>query len=187
MNELQLKLEGQRAALAAETNAAKKAALSAEIAATEAEIAASQAAPTSSKNIAPREMSVTGILLSVEEITMDTGDFVLIHIQDNEDEIHTIASSTSFWSKVGKFLKEDTTVKATFEVRKKGVTGYDNRGTWELHKSDGNNLSRITRYSEKSFDRSVSMRQRGEDLEILQVVESERLDAIARYLQGTFR
>jgi hypothetical protein len=134
---------------------------------------------------APSTKEITGVLVSVDNIETQKGDIVLLSIQDAQDEIVKVSTSTNYWKKVGKLFATDAIVKASFEVRIENVTGYPNeKGDLVPHQSSGNNLSSITRFSALSFQRMLDNLTKDADIATISTVEPERVSAVASYLSA---
>lgn len=135
---------------------------------------------------APAKKDIIGILLSSETIETKAGEIVLISIQDADDEVITVSTSPAYWKKIGKLFPVDSTIKASYEVRKKGLSGYakDSAKPDELtaHESDGNNLVGMNRFSSASFERMMLKNTVTDAVAQLQAVELERVDAISNFL-----
>lgn len=134
----------------------------------------------------PITKEIVGTLVSID--TLDSG-IVLLNVQNVEDEIQTIATSEAYWRKVGKLYQADAIVKASYEVRIEGVTGYTPEGSEEpvAHKSSGNNLSSISRFSSLSFQRMLDSQSKEADISVINAVEPERVNAVAQYLSSYVR
>ena len=132
---------------------------------------------------------IVGILLSAETIETRSGDLVLISVQNIDDEIVTVTSSTNYWKKVGKLFPSDTIVKISYEQRVKDVTGYVTEGSEELtaHTSDGNNLSGINRFSTLAYQRLLDAKDMESGVAVISSVEPDRVNAVASYLSAFVR
>ena len=132
---------------------------------------------------------IVGILLSAETIETKSGDLVLISVQNIDDDIVTVTSSTNYWKKVGKLFPADTIVKISYEQRVKDVTGYATENSEELtaHTADGNNLSGINRFSTLAYQRLLDAKDMENGVAVISSVEPDRVNAVASYLSAFVR
>ena len=132
---------------------------------------------------------IVGILLSAETIETKSGDLVLISVQNIDDDIVTVTSSTNYWKKVGKLFPADTIVKISYEQRVKDVTGYATESSEELtaHTADGNNLSGINRFSTLAYQRLLDAKDMESGVAVISSVEPDRVNAVASYLSAFVR
>lgn len=135
----------------------------------------------------PTKEELVGILLSAETIETKVGEIVLVSIQDTDDEIVTVLTSPNYWKKVGKLFPVESCIKASYEVRLKDVTGYDDNGTMKAHTSDGSNLVGITRFSSIAYQRMLDKKDIEEGVAIISSVEADRVGAVASYLSAFVR
>lgn len=137
----------------------------------------------------PAQKSVIGIMLSAETIDSSAGELVLISIQDIDDEIVTMSCSPAYWRKVGKLFQPDSVVKVSYEVRIGGITGYTPEGAEEMipHKSDGQNLVSINRFSQISYQRMLDSKDMEVGVATISAVEPDRVNAVATYLSAFVR
>lgn len=134
---------------------------------------------------APKSETFVGELLSAEAITEGV---VLLTLQGLEDETLTVSTSVGYWKKLGKLFPEGSIVKCSFEKRIGGKTTYtDSQGVVALHKSDGNNLLGINRYSTSAWERSLQNLTKDADLAVISAVEADRVSAVATYLAAYVR
>ena len=139
----------------------------------------------------PAKKELVGILLSAEVVETKAGDIIIVSIQDTNDEIITVSTSPNYWKKVGKLFPVESCVKASYEVRIKGTTGYakDSAKPTELtaHESDGSNLVGITRFSSIAYQRMLDKKDIEEGVAIISSVEADRVGAVASYLSAFVR
>lgn len=135
----------------------------------------------------PAKKELVGILLSAETIETKSGEIVLVSIQDTDDEIVTVSTSPNYWKKVGKLFPVESCIKASYEVRLKDITGYDDNGTMKAHTSDGSNLVGITRFSSIAYQRMLDKKDIEEGVAIISSVEADRVGAVASYLSAFVR
>lgn len=134
---------------------------------------------------APKLKLIKGELVQIS--TLDDKGIVLLTVQNSESEQDTVSTSINYWKKVGKFFTEGRIVAIEVEIRKAGVTEYeDSTGTVKQHTSDGMNLNSIRAYSSSAYAREILQSKQVGDLEIINQVEEERANAAATYLSGTF-
>lgn len=134
---------------------------------------------------APKAESFTGELLSAESISEGV---VLLTLQGLDDETLTVSTSVGYWKKLGKLFPEGSIVKCSFEKRVGGKTTYtDSQGNTALHKSDGNNLLGINRFSTSAWERNLQEKQKEGDLAVISAVEADRVAAVAQYLSSYVR
>jgi len=130
----------------------------------------------------PTVTNIVGILTCISEIVEE--NLTLLTIQDAEDNVVTIGTSTAYWKKAGKHFSEDRCVKATYEHRIAGVTGYIPKGETEMlaHEGNGLQLTNITAYSKDSFERTVKNLSKDADIQTITSVETDRASSVAAYL-----
>ena len=146
------------------------------------------------KVVLPKEVQIVGELLNVDKVELESGDLFLLTLQDVEDKTHIVATSVGFWEKVGRGFAAGAIVKCDVEKRIKDVTSYeDDMGVMKKHTSDGNNLSRISRYSTRAFEAALALklRQSNEsfrDADAAKIMDAEatHAGALATYLGATF-
>lgn len=134
---------------------------------------------------APKTETFIGELLSAESITEGV---VLLTLQGLEDDTLTVSTSVGYWKKLGKLFPEGSIVKVSYEKRVGGKTTYtDAQNAIALHKSDGNNLIGINRFSTSAWERNLQEKQKEGDLAVISAVEADRVTAVAQYLSSYVR
>lgn len=137
----------------------------------------------------PARKELIGILTSVDEL--DNG-MVLITVQDINDDMHTVGTSSAYWKKVGKFFTIDNTVKITWEIRIKDTTEYESTDAAgnkiiSKHTSDGTNLVGINRFSSVAYQRMYDAKDMESGVAIIAAQEPDRVQAVATYLAAFVR
>lgn len=141
--------------------------------------------PTPIAEQAPKTLKITGELLAVSEL--DGQEITLLSIQDKDDEVHTVSTSTKYWKKVGRAYNPGAILQVQYEQRIAGKTTYKTEdGEVVLHKNSGNSVVGVTPYSAFAWKKEQSLRQRADDLQYLDSQEPEKALAVATYLNGTF-
>lgn len=142
--------------LANETDAAKKRALVKQIAIERAKLTpldnlqGNDAADTAARKM-PKTETFIGRFLGKETVETAKGDVVLLTFQSASGETKKIASSLAYLDKAGARLTTNKVFQLGTEVRKANITGYERDGVWQLHTSNGENLTSITDYSDEAF------------------------------------
>lgn len=133
----------------------------------------------------PKTETFIGELLSAEPITEGV---VLLTLQGLEDDTLSVSTSSNYWKKLGKLFPEGSIVKCSYEKRVGNKTTYtDSQGNVNFHKSDGNNLVGINRFSQSAWERNLQEKQKEGDLAVISAVEADRVAAVAQYLSSYIR
>ncbi len=139
---------------------------------------------------APREIVLVGELLSAMPMEKNSKKFVLLTIQDASDKQHTISTSDTSWAKNQRMFPEGTIVSVTGYQNIANETEYEETvagvATVKKHSTTGVSLKYISRYSMSSWNRMISQKGREADLDIINTVEIDRVNAAAAYLGQTF-
>lgn len=134
---------------------------------------------------APKSRKFKGELVQVSPL--DSAEITLITVQEVDGSQITVSTSNKYWKAVGKFFNPGSIVAGEYEERVKDTTEYtDAAGTVAKHTSSGNNLSKITAYSQSSWLRECLMQTREQDLQVIAAVDETRVNAVAQYLAGSF-
>ena len=134
----------------------------------------------------PTEIDVVGELLSAEELKEQ--GITLLSVQNADDEVVTISTSSAYWKKVGRPFVEGSIVKFSYENRIAGKTGYKSpSGEIVAHTADGMSLVRATKFSQLAYMKMLDSRTKETDIATLEAVEVERVGAIASYLGSYVR
>ena len=135
---------------------------------------------------APKMRKIVGEITGISQL--DNVPVTLVTIQDASGDLETVSTSNQYWKAVGRFFQVGSIVSLEAEVRVAGVTEYeDAAGVTKTHTSDGLNLAKIQAYSQSAWARELLAEKQVGDLQLLNAVEESRVDAIARYLEGTFK
>jgi hypothetical protein len=133
----------------------------------------------------PSKKEVIGELLSCEIVETKSSTIILLSIQNKDDEVVTVSTSPEYWKKVGKSFIEGVIVKANYEARLAGATGYEDKdGKMIAHTSDGSNLIGISRFSATAYQRMLDSLNKETDIAKLEAVEVERVSAVSAYLSA---
>lgn len=135
---------------------------------------------------APKEIVLVGELLTAMPMEKNSKKFVLLTIQDASDKQHTISTSDISWAKNARMFPEGSIVSITGYQNIKDETEYEEAGEVKKHSTTGVSLKYISRYSMSSWNRMISQKGREADLDIINAVEIDRVNAAASYLGQTF-
>jgi len=139
---------------------------------------------------APKEIVLVGELLSAMTMEKGTKKFVLLTIQDVNDKQSTVTTSDVSWAKNQRLFPEGTIVSITGYQNIKDETEYEEtvNGVVEVkkHTTTGISMKYISRFSTASWNRQISNKGREADLDIINAVEIDRVNAAASYLGQTF-
>ena len=133
----------------------------------------------------PKTKKITGELLAVSEL--DGQEITLLSIQDANEEVITVSTSSKYWKKAGKPYSCGSILQVQYEERIAGKTTYtDDAGTVILHKSGGNSLTSVNPYSTFAWNKAITDQKRSDDLAILMQQDPSTMNAIGAYLAATF-
>lgn len=133
---------------------------------------------------APKIRKFKGELVQISPL--DSNEITLITVQEVDGSQVTVSTSNKYWKAVGKLFNVGSIIAGEYEERVKDSTEYESNGTVSKHTSSGNNLAKVSAYSQSAWMRECMGVTRESDLLIINSVELERQNAIANYLATSF-
>ena len=134
---------------------------------------------------APKNSTVTGELLSIAEL--ESAGVTLVYIQDVDDDVVVVSTSTAYWKKVGKFFNPGSILKMEYEKRIAGETTYQDKAGAEVkHTSSGLNLTSVTPYSVSAWNKAKAAEKQASDMVQITAQDPSLVNAVSSYLATTY-